>query len=200
MLLNIERMSTIPREEIGDVRDSIEKVSFAGKRFGAYLSSIRSAVSDKSSAEDSDFETELEHVKNLLSFAIRERSATIKVRGQRIGEVPVESMKIHQILLNLISNAVDSYEKAADSADKVVTIEAHREKAGIRIIVRDHGMGIAPADLPRIFEPFFTTKEPGAGTGIGLATVRRIIDEIGATISIESAQEKGTTATVIIPL
>lgn len=67
------------------------------------------------------------------------------------------------------------------------------------VTVSDTGHGIAPEHLPKIFEPFFTTKGAGAGTGLGLAVVARIVKELGGTISVESRIGEGTTFTVTLP-
>jgi CheY-like chemotaxis protein len=68
-----------------------------------------------------------------------------------------------------------------------------------RIVIRDTGVGIPPDVQARMFEPFFTTKPPGAGTGMGLATVKRIIDEAGGRIEVASVPGTGTTITVWLP-
>lgn len=200
MLLHVERMSAIPRDEIRDARDSLEKVSFAGKRFGAYLSSVRSAISTSNAETVSSFETELAHVENLLSFQTRERSVVIKATGDKIGSIPIEPIELNQILFNLVSNSLDAYEGSDPTVNRIITIDARKAEKSVSIIVRDHGTGIAAGDLSRIFEPFFTTKKPGKGVGLGLATVRRILDGIGGAISMESKVGKGATATVTIPL
>ena len=63
-----------------------------------------------------------------------------------------------------------------------------------RIEVRDRGVGIAPDDLPRVFEPFFTTKR--AGSGLGLALARNVVEGLGGTISVQSQQNVGTTVRI----
>jgi len=65
--------------------------------------------------------------------------------------------------------------------------------------VADTGSGIAPEVLPRIFEPFFTTKPLGVGTGIGLPTVRKIVEEHRGRIEVESPPGQGATFRIILP-
>ncbi len=68
----------------------------------------------------------------------------------------------------------------------------------VAIIVRDSGVGIAPADLPRVFEPYFTTKR--TGTGLGLAIARNIVDGLGGTIGISSQPGIGTEIRIELPI
>jgi two-component system sensor histidine kinase PilS (NtrC family) len=76
--------------------------------------------------------------------------------------------------------------------------EANSREDKAKIIIADDGSGMTRNDLKRLFEPFFTTK-PG-GTGLGLATVYRIIETHGGTISVESAVDAGTTFTIFLPV
>ena len=68
------------------------------------------------------------------------------------------------------------------------------------IIISDNGTGISPENLPHIFEQFFTTKKACQGLGIGLSTVKRIIGDLGGTISVESEVDKGTRFEVVLPI
>ncbi|MEW5982436.1 MAG: ATP-binding protein [Acidobacteriota bacterium] len=69
---------------------------------------------------------------------------------------------------------------------------------GIRIWIRDRGIGIDPAVLPRVFEPYFTTRR--GGTGLGLAIVRNIVEGLGGRITIESDPDTGTSVRIELPL
>ncbi len=68
----------------------------------------------------------------------------------------------------------------------------------LAIVVTDNGTGIAPEDLPRLFDPYFTTRR--AGTGIGLAISRNIIEGLGGRITITSERERGTEVRIELPL
>jgi signal transduction histidine kinase len=81
--------------------------------------------------------------------------------------------------------------------DVVVAPDGDR---GFVLQVRDHGRGIAPADLPRVFDPFFTTGRARGGTGLGLAIVRNIVrDGLGGQVDIASKPGAGTTVTISLP-
>jgi signal transduction histidine kinase len=67
----------------------------------------------------------------------------------------------------------------------------------VTLVVADTGTGIEPAALSQVFDPFFTTKE--AGTGLGLSIVRKIVDQHGGEVRIESDRGVGTEVTVTLP-
>src|SRR5204863_5428918 len=105
---------------------------------------------------------------------------------------------IRQVLWNLIRNATDAMPKGG-----TITISAYREEltGGRResvLSVADDGEGIPKEDLDRIFEPFFSTKP--SGTGLGLATVARIVEDHRGTIDTVSQVGQGTTFTLRFPI
>ncbi len=73
------------------------------------------------------------------------------------------------------------------------------EMGWVKLQVYDNGAGIPEDLVARIFDPFFTTKTQG-GTGLGLAISKKIVDEVGGTITAESAPGEGTTFTVLLPV
>jgi signal transduction histidine kinase len=112
--------------------------------------------------------------------------------------VPVQ---VQQVLMNLILNARD----AMLPHGGILTIKAHDTNAGVQIEIADTGCGIEDADLEKIFEPFVTTKADknspakNSGAGLGLAFCKRIIDEHGGCISVDSKAAEGTTFKITLP-
>jgi two-component system, cell cycle sensor histidine kinase and response regulator CckA len=116
--------------------------------------------------------------------------------------------QLHQVLLNLCVNARDAMPdggKLSFVADNVELTEADAKmipdaKAGkfISVSVSDTGTGMPPEVQAKIFEPFFTTKGEGKGTGIGLATVVRILKSHGGFLRVESTTGQGTTFEIFI--
>ncbi len=104
--------------------------------------------------------------------------------------------KIQQVLFNLVKNAADAL-KSHDKPEIEITV-ACDETAGV-LSVCDNGTGIDPASLERIWEPFFTTKGD-EGTGLGLDTCRRIVEEHGGTLTCESRPGSGATFVVRLPV
>jgi signal transduction histidine kinase len=112
--------------------------------------------------------------------------------------VPVQ---IQQVLMNLILNARD----AMLPHSGLLTIKARDTDTEVQIEVADTGCGINQADLENIFEPFFTTKNnknsPSrrSGAGLGLVFCKRIIDEHGGSISVQSKPTEGTAFKITLP-
>ncbi|MDP2286559.1 MAG: ATP-binding protein [Pseudohongiella sp.] len=96
-----------------------------------------------------------------------------------------DSQQLLQVLVNLINNARD-----ASPAESTISIDCERIAASIQISVSDEGSGIPEAIRDRVFEPFFTTKEPGEGTGLGLALVYSLVENLGGHIDIMNATAK----------
>ncbi len=126
------------------------------------------------------------------------------------GTILADPTKIHQIILNLCTNALHAMENEQGTLKvmlrrKVLSAKdlenEHNVSPGpfVELTVSDTGCGIAPGTLGRIFEPFFTTKEVGKGTGMGLAVVHGIVKDYHGLINIDSEQGKGTAFRIYFP-
>lgn len=104
---------------------------------------------------------------------------------------------IHQVVVNILLNAVDAMQEVKDPS---VTIKTWQEDESAHISITDIGKGIPQEDKKRIFEPFFTTKDVGSGTGLGLSVSHGIITKMGGTIDVESQHGDGATFTITLPL
>jgi two-component system C4-dicarboxylate transport sensor histidine kinase DctB len=98
------------------------------------------------------------------------------------------SVRLQQVLVNLIGNAVDASEGAAARA---IEVSARRSGKKVRISVRDHGPGIKAAIAERIFDPFFTTKGVGKGLGLGLSISYNIVKDFGGSLSAHNHENGG---------
>lgn len=105
--------------------------------------------------------------------------------------VRADSAQLRQLVWNLIRNAVQ-----ASEAGERVTVSVEREPEGVVLSVADRGVGIDPAQMPRLFDAFFTTRSQGSG--VGLAVVKRIADEHGFAIQVESQAGRGATFRVLM--
>ncbi|MGL1933297.1 MAG: ATP-binding protein [Desulfotalea sp.] len=117
--------------------------------------------------------------------------------------------QIHQILMNLCSNAVHAMEDEGGALkitlkDKIIesTIDQEKIKPGnyLELKISDTGIGIESHILENIFDPYFTTKKPGKGVGMGLALVHGIVEKYGGKIFVESTSDGKTVFTTYLPI
>jgi signal transduction histidine kinase/CheY-like chemotaxis protein/integral membrane sensor domain MASE1 len=140
--------------------------------------------------------------------------ATIEVQfnveGAEEATVLGDPTRLHQLLMNLCTNAVQAMGDesgileltvAAETLVEPRTVRTGEIPAGdyVRVTVKDTGHGIAPEVIDRIFEPFFTTKPAGRGTGLGLALVHAVVTEHRGFIEVASEIGRGTTFNVWMP-
>ena len=95
---------------------------------------------------------------------------------------------LQQILVNLLINARDAL---ADSHQPLINITVRRMEDMLELSVADNGSGIPQDVQTKIFDPFFTTKPPGKGTGLGLSVIRRLVQDVGGNIQVESLHGHG---------
>jgi signal transduction histidine kinase len=171
-------------------------------------------------------------LREAVAFVERQaRLANRRIHLEATGDGAVvqgDSQMLHQVFLNLVTNALDAVEGGGD-----ITVTARRASAAgqlgnqairqsgetscpiaqspnrpvaiphgwVDVIVSDTGVGIAPEHLGMVFDPFFTTKEVGKGTGLGLAICQSIVEQHGGRIDVASpGPGRGATVTVRLPL
>ena len=125
----------------------------------------------------------------------REVDVEYDLRAER-ADVLGDVVQIQQVIINLMLNAFDASAEVPKDARRVV-VETRDTVNGVQLSVRDFGVGIAAADLPRVFDSFFSTKR--SGMGLGLAIARSIVEAHGGTISA-SGCDVGAEFRFILPL
>ena len=111
--------------------------------------------------------------------------------------VPLDPDGMHQVILNLLSNALDAVEAKTGLIRVVAKYLEPTSELVIEVV--DNGVGIPPSMMKHMFELFHSTKG-NRGTGLGLAVARKIVEEHEGTISVKSKQGEGSTFTVRIPV
>jgi signal transduction histidine kinase len=142
-----------------------------------------------------DLNTTVEHTVMLVRQQVLSRPIKIELeRAPDLPEVEHDSDQIHQVLLNLLLNAVQAIDGGGAGTVRV-RVGSRDDYASV--VVSDSGRGIPPQNLSNIFRPFFTTK--GNGTGLGLSLARRIVEEHHGRIEVTSVVGKGSQFEVLLP-
>lgn len=125
---------------------------------------------------------------------LRERGLALRFYpGLDVGMVPGDWDHLQAALVNLLRNAADATPNGGE-----VLVQTVREGPHVLLRVTDTGAGIAPELQAKVLDPYFSTKK--SGTGLGLPTVRRVAEEHGGTLTMESEVGKGTQFTVRLPI
>jgi signal transduction histidine kinase len=141
----------------------------------------------------SNLNTTVEHAVMLARQQVLSRPIKIELhQDPTVPEVEHDSDQIHQVLLNLLLNAVQAMDGAG-----TVRVEIGTRDNCASVVVSDTGRGISPQNLPNIFRPFYTTK--GNGTGLGLSLAHRIVEDHHGRIDVSSVLGNGSQFTVLLP-
>jgi signal transduction histidine kinase len=136
----------------------------------------------------------------LPAFADRQQSQGITFEltiPEDLPAVRADAVRIEQALVEILSNALDAMPGGGRLSLTAAAATGPDGAAGVEISVRDTGCGILPETLPLVGQPFFTTRPEG--TGLGLATARRFVEQHGGQLEIASAPGAGTTIRIWLP-
>ena len=150
---------------------------------------------DGTEMETADLNASIELTVDIVRVQAKKKGVQIDARLQALPAVACFPAKVNQVILNLLTNAID----ACEEGGRVVLSTAAGDDV-IRIVVQDNGPGVDPAIRARLFDPFVTTKAPGEGTGLGLSISYGIVQDHGGTIEVESEPGEGSRFTVTLPI
>ncbi|MGA9981063.1 MAG: ATP-binding protein [Candidatus Sulfotelmatobacter sp.] len=180
--------STSPaRAVVKDVRLEIMRISRTLTDF------LETARPRRPEIRKSNLNTTVEHAVMLARQQVLYSPVKIELqKAPHLPDVEHDSDQIHQVLLNLLLNAVQSMDGTG-----TVSVEVDTREGCASVTISDTGRGITPANLPNIFRPFYTTK--GDGTGLGLSLAHRIVEDHQGRIDVRSVVGKGSQFTVLLP-
>lgn len=139
----------------------------------------------------------LEEAVGFCEHILREADVTVvRNYGENLPEVDAVAGQLHQVFVNLITNACNA---APEVGGRIRLSTGMEGRDRIRVEIDDNGVGIRAAELGRVFEPFFSTRRKGTGTGLGLSIVKNIVEAHRGAIHIESEIGRGTTVRVTLP-
>jgi len=183
----------IDRDRVSEARDNISRISKMADRMATISGHLRNFARRPQQATGP----------LILNTVIQDALAVVEMRlaseGGRVDytappdEIWVTGghVRLQQVIVNLINNALDAME---GQADRCVTLAVE----GTTLHVRDTGTGIDPERVAHIFDPFFTTKAPGKGLGLGLSISYNIVSDFGGTLSATNHPDGGAVFTVAL--
>lgn len=191
----------IPRSN--PIVQKIEEIRIAAEQGAGLVRQLMSVGREDTNAPRSvAFNAALRDFSPLLRHLVGEKFHLNVKLGDGEGLVAVSQAQAQQIVLNLVLNARDAMPAGGEVWLNTVSRQFEGTGPADRILeltVKDHGAGMEPHTAACIFEPYFTTKPPGRGMGMGLTTVRKIVEDAGGIIQVETAPGKGTQFTVRLP-
>jgi nitrogen fixation/metabolism regulation signal transduction histidine kinase len=135
-----------------------------------------------------------EHIQGALKNQLASKGITLECPDLTGLWITADQEQMRLVLLNLLLNAIEAVPENGRIAVQVEQRESRRE---VLISIVDNGPGVAPDDLPRIFEPYFTKRQNGVG--LGLALVRRIVEEHGGRIQVRNEPGGGARFEIALP-
>ncbi|MFP5518277.1 MAG: ATP-binding protein [Bdellovibrionia bacterium] len=152
---------------------------------------------DAAKLQEIDLHQSLDTTLNLLQGEIKNR-ITVHKQYEPIPTIHCYATQINQVLMNILSNAVQAIE---GSGQIWISTQTIKDKKGlVQVSIQDSGKGMAPDVLEKIFDPFFTTKGVGQGTGLGLSISYGIIQNHGGEIQVRSEVGVGTEFLITLPM
>ncbi len=166
------------------------------------IASFKQVAIDQTSAQPRKFllSSLVEETLLLLSPTLKKTAADIRRAVPNGIEMHSHPGALEQVLMNLINNAV--IHGLDGRPDGHITLSAEvLSPDGVRLVIADNGVGIAPENIPRVFDPFFSTRFGRGGSGLGLSITHNLIEHtLGGTIEVHSALGHGTHFDITLPL
>ena len=190
----------IPPED--DNYESVDLISQAGERATKVVRGLLDfARQEQYAFESADVNVSIRQALDLVRYQLGTANITvIQNMDETLPKVVASWDHMKSVWLNLLVNARDAVETIAENRCIEIITRRDTDDKHIQILIRDNGKGMIAAEAEHIFEPFYTTKDPGKGTGLGLATSHRIIEQHGGDISVASAPNEGTTFIIRLPI
>jgi signal transduction histidine kinase len=174
-----------------EARQAVERMMRDGKRAGDVIVRLRNFFkADGGDKTSLDINEVVEGILTLAGHELERNHVRLRMDlCDRLPTVQGDSIQLQQVLLNLILNAADALAEVVDRP-RELTIVTRAESEGVRVEVKDNGVGIEKEKLESIFQPFYTTK--ASGMGLGLSISRSIIKNHGGQLTVQP-NSPGTT-------
>jgi signal transduction histidine kinase len=198
--LNLEQIKNEGAASLVNAKDCLSQAITASRKMEDLIACIKKSIRPENNKINFCPKIEIETVINILAYKARKAKVEIAFSEAENFNIYGDPVKFSQIIINLISNSIDSSEFQTENSLKTVKINLAKKNNSFTITVEDYGPGIAPENINKIFQPFFSTKN-GQGLGLGLSSTKTIVEkEFLGTIMVSSRPHEKTKFTVNIPL
>ena len=178
------------RDLATELVESTERMSKLVKAIKTY------AYMDRGGVVQADVHEGLESTLIMLSHKLKHTQIKVKRHYDKsLPQITMHGSELNQVWTNVLDNAIDAL-----GEDGVITVTTSADNGCIKVDIADNGPGIPEDVRSRIFDPFFTTKPPGSGTGMGLDTARRIVEQRHRGSMTFDTGDGGTVFHVWLPL
>ena len=188
------------KEDLGTLREILVDVDADGRRAHDIIRNVRNTIKK---SDPTRRRINLNELVTNVAHVVRPdvEACSCEVETSLAEDLPLiegDPVQIQQVLVNLVSNALDAMRQTAPDRRKVEISTAGNGESEVRLSVRDHGTGIRYEVHERLFDRFFTTKEQGLG--MGLAIVRSIVESHGGDIQVENVADGGARFYFTLPV
>ena len=165
------------------LNSKVQTIKMSVVRISKIVSGLKkfSGSGEKTVYANQSISSLLNDISTLVEIKSGRENVALKFETKTNAQIFCNSIEIEQVLINLISNAIDAVKALPE---KWVNISTHDDSKSVVLRVTDSGAGIPAKVREKIFDPFFTTKPTGEGTGLGLSISKGILDEHKASISV----------------
>ena len=194
-----DRLLGMPDPDLEEVRQALREITSQAVRAGEIIRRLRAlARIEVMHREPTDLNAMIRELTDLIQIEAKERAVRYELQlATQLSPVNVDRAQMQQVIVNLVRNAVESFQD--DAEERLLTVRT-ATMAGdeVEIAVCDNGPGVAAQIEPRLFEPFCTTKPHG--TGLGLAISNTIVKSNGGTLEHRPNVPRGACFVIRLPL
>lgn len=185
--------------EVTDAMGALDEAKAGAQRVARIVRDLQVFASPMSGERSAcDLNQIVDSALNVTASQIRHRARIIRETG-KLPLLRADSSRLGQALINLLLNAAQAIEPGQADANSIRVTTCTTDQ-WLEILIQDSGEGVKEEHLPRIFEPFFSTKQFDGCTGLGLSICRKIVDEHGGRLLVESTRGVGTLVKLQLPL
>ncbi len=185
----------IDRDRLPEARDNIVRISSLTDRMASISRHLRNFARKPNQRLRPVLLADVVHdTQEIIAWRLRSADASLDIDlGDEEIAVMAGSVRLQQVLVNILSNAADAVE---GTENRTIRLTARRQGDKVLIDIRDHGPGVAEGIAERIFDPFFSTKGVGKGLGLGLSISYNIVKDFGGLLSVRNHPDGGAQFTI----